>query len=203
VLYAQNFDAADGTSADYPPLDGTHRSLVDGRVAGWASGGVVRLSYLPAVGVNRTGGLLVTPAEGAEDTVYYLASINPIPFAGRSGATLPIEDVRALRLTFALRLPPGRKVNCSLSLIGTTELDQETWTHRLSPPSIVGDGAFAPVAISGKDFPEEAVAGFLATARKLGDRRLRLALQWYLIDAANWTPGETAALDDIRLTLER
>ncbi|MCU0792537.1 MAG: hypothetical protein MUE42_06740, partial [Opitutaceae bacterium] len=143
VLGSENFETLPPEServAEYPPSDGRHHSFAAGRMTGWAGAGVVRLSHLPGVGVDGGGGLLVTPAEGADDTVFYLASYGPLPFAGRTGATLRAGDIWALRLAFAVRAPIGRALNVSINLVGPKELESETWVSRLRLPPVVGTG---------------------------------------------------------------
>lgn len=203
TLYSENFDKAESASAEYPPPDGVHKKVAGGRISGWAGAGIVRLSTLPQAGVNATGGLLVTPVEGSDNTVYYLATIEPITFAGRTGSNVSPEDIRALRLSFAIRIPSGLKINCSINLLGPEELKNELWASRLQLPQIVGTRSFFPVAIQGDQFSAEAIQTFIATARKIGDRRLRLSVQWHVADAATWPPGESFALDDIDLNLLR
>lgn len=206
VLASENFEVLPPEAervTEFPSRDGQYRTLASGRFTGWAGAGVVRLSHLPGVGVERSAGLLVTPAEGADDTVYYVASYGPLPLAGRTGGTLLADDISALRFAFAVRVPVGRALNVSIGLVGPRELESETWDSRLRLPKVVGTGSFSQIVVNGHDFPDKQIQAFLVTARKLGERRLRVAVQWYVDDAPNWPPGDSFTLDDVELSISR
>lgn len=203
-LYAEDFDSVTAQEALYPPAPGTEFSaLLDGRFTAWSMGGVLKLAVRPDAGEKGGGGLLITPVEGSDQVDYYSCTAGKIVFLEHTGASLRAGDLWALRLAFAIRVPAGKTVQCLLGWAMPPGFEEREANAYLELPEITGTGRFERYSFSGEDLPAEELKAFIAIARTLQSRRLRLKIEWRIGSPSSWTPGDRIALDDITLVAER
>ncbi|MCS6243844.1 MAG: hypothetical protein H2172_08330 [Opitutus sp.] len=203
-LYAENFDAVPAQEALYPPPTGTtFTSLLDGRFNAWSKGGVIQIAVRPGAGEKGGVALLITPVEGSDQVEFYSVTAGPIVFLEHTGASLRAGDLWALRLAFAIRVPTGQSVQCLLGWAMPSGFEELEARAYLELPETTGSGRFEKYAVRGDQLPAKAIDEFIAVARTLQGRRLRLKIEWRIAAPSAWTPGDSISLDDLTLGAER
>ncbi|MBC8008675.1 MAG: hypothetical protein H7067_01095 [Burkholderiales bacterium] len=200
VIVDEPFDSPSEITYSYPPPEGEVPTF-HGQFSAWTREGLVSVTYGSALGVNGSGGMLVTVSQPSAKFMMINENAVQLPITDPAYAT--VEQLRTYVLTFDARIPDGKVMEVSMNPRALdAAMRPRAETSKLVFGRITGTGEFVRHTLSLADVPEARIRIFLQYIRDAslnGMEKIEVDIQWLFMQPKLWDLGASVQMDNIKL----